>query len=69
MSIAYYSQSAKINHRTGWSKGCHNISYSATGVSREDSENRLYYCLHFEYKSTFKNDIVTFAYSFPYGLI
>ena len=34
MGVAYFSQSAKLNHRIGWSKGCHNITYTSTGVAR-----------------------------------
>jgi hypothetical protein len=69
MTVAYLSQNHKLNHRLGWTKGCHNISYAPTSIPRENSENLHYHCLHFEYKSPYKHDIVTFAYSFPYNLL
>jgi len=34
MSIVYYSQATRIVNRSGWTRGCHNISYSRTGIAR-----------------------------------
>ena len=69
MKVVYFSQSAKLSHGVGWTRGCHNITYTPTSVLREDNDYKSYYCLHFEFKSSHKNDVVTFAYSFPYSLI
>lgn len=69
MNIVYYSRNNKLNHHIGWTKGCKNISYESTSTTREHNEDSYYHCLHFEYKSPYKNDVITFANSFPYSLI
>jgi hypothetical protein len=69
MSIAIYSQANRQQNKVGWSRGGHNISYSKSGINREDNDNLYYYRLHFEYKSNFKSDVVTFAYCYPYNLL
>jgi hypothetical protein len=69
MTIAYYSQTARANTRIGWNKGCHSITYKSNSISREDNEDYSYYTLHFEYRSPYKYDVVTFSYSFPYSTL
>lgn len=49
-----------------WIKGCSNIKYYTSEVTREESDFKKYYCLSFEYECPYSSDRVLFAYSYPY---
>ena len=52
----------------GWFKGCDNISYYANGIKKDPGMtwSKLYYTLSFTYKFTHDDDIVYFAFCYPY---
>lgn len=68
MKILYYSEkeSEKYLSKNAWVRGCSNIKYYPSSVTREESDTKKYYCLSFEYENPYNFDKVNFAYSYPY---
>lgn len=68
MKISVYSQKrADEENGSGWFKGCDRISYYANGIKKDITYySKGYYTASFEYKFLHDDDVVYFAYAFPY---
>lgn len=69
MKVSIYSQKQAESQTNplGWHKGGDRISYYANGIRKDVYYNgKSYYSLSFDYKFMHDNDVVYFAYSFPY---
>ena len=68
MKISVYSQKhADEENGSGWFKGCERISYYANGIKKDITYySKGYYTASFEYKFLHDDDVVYFAYAFPY---
>ena len=69
MKVSIYSQkkSECVKTPVGWHKGGERISYYSNGIRKDQWYNgKTYYSLTFDYKFSHDDDVVYFAYAFPY---
>ena len=69
MKVSIYSQKQAESQTNplGWHKGGDRISYYANGIRKDVYYNgKSFYSLSFDYKFMHDDDVVYFAYSFPY---
>lgn len=69
MKVSIYSQKKAENEKNpvGWHIGGENFSYYSNGIRRDLIYNgKTYYSLSFDYKFQYDDDVVYFAYAFPY---
>jgi cytosolic carboxypeptidase protein 2/3 len=68
MKISVYSQKrADEENGESWYKGCDKISYYSNGIKKDNHYySKGYYTASFEYKFLYDDDVVYFAYAFPY---
>jgi hypothetical protein len=68
MKVSIYSEKrANSEDGTGWAKGGERISYYANGIKKDITYySKGYYTASFEYKFTYDDDAVYFAFASPY---
>lgn len=67
MKVLVYSERKVDKEDVGWHWGCSNICYYANGIWRENLKYyKSYYTLTFTHEFEFENDLVYFAYCYPY---
>lgn len=66
MKILIFSEKENQKSDLGWFRGGTNISYYANNIRRPGS-SKCFYSLSFNYKFEYDDDVVYFAYCFPYS--
>lgn len=66
MKPAIFSKRSYEEEGKSWFRDGYNISYKQNSIYRENYTNTCYYTLTFTYNFPYDNDLVYFAYSYPY---
>jgi len=67
MKVSVYSEKKAQEKQEGWHKDGNEISYYQNGIRKDITYySKSYFSLTFTYEFAYDNDIVYFAYSFPY---
>lgn len=67
MKILIYSEKQSEDKDIGWFRGGTKISYYANGIRKDPNKRfKSYYTLTFSYEFQYDDDIVYFAYCYPY---
>jgi len=71
MRVLVYSEKRAAEKDIGWHREGENISYYRNGICKNDSaksiaSNKSYYTHTFTYNFEYENDVVYFAYCYPY---